>query len=307
MTSGPHVSMAASERPISERPTNVRWTIFSLACGTSFLLYLHRYTWNFVAVFLETDYGFTKTEIGTLFTFFLPTYGGGQIPSGIICDAIGAHAFLASIMVVGAVILPCYAIANSFSTLAMMRLAFGAAQAGTYPSLSKVTATWFPVKNRTIMQGWIATFFGRSGGAMSSIILGTLLIGVLGLSWQTSLVVMGGLGVLFAALFFALFRNSPDSDPRVNDAERELIHEDSLTTPENAPRVLPWRRVVRSRTLLFFVIQQITSAGADTIYVSFMGLYFVSARGFDISEAGFLVSLPLFGGAIGGILGRLSE
>ena len=66
--------------------------------------------------------------------------------------------------------------------LIAVRLAFGAAQAGTYPALSNVTATWFPLKTRTIIQGWVATFFGRSGGAMSSILLGTILIGYFELS-----------------------------------------------------------------------------------------------------------------------------
>jgi hypothetical protein len=29
-------------------PTNVRGLVFALACGTSWFLYLHRYTWNFI-------------------------------------------------------------------------------------------------------------------------------------------------------------------------------------------------------------------------------------------------------------------
>ena len=32
----------------AEKPTNVRWAIFGLACGTSWLLYLHRYTFALI-------------------------------------------------------------------------------------------------------------------------------------------------------------------------------------------------------------------------------------------------------------------
>ncbi len=287
----------------SERPTRVRWLMFSLACGTSWFLYLHRYTWNVIGPYLAEDYGLSKTELGTIFTFFTPTYGIGQIPSGILCDFIGPHMFLGVIIVLGSLVMPLYGVAGGRTGLIAVRLAFGAAQAGTYPSLSKVTATWFPVKTRTIIQGWVATFFGRSGAAMSSIILGSLLIGYFQMSWQWGLVVMGGAGVLFGIVFLALFRNSPDEHPGVNDAERALIAEGSPPPDPSAPPVLPLRVAIRNRSMLFFVIQQITSAGADGVYVLFMGDYFLNAKGFDITQAGLLISLPLWGGAIGGMLG----
>jgi len=306
MTTDPPASNFSSGQPSplpGERPTHVHGIVFSLACLTSWFIYLHRYTWNLIGPELEREYGLSKTETGTLFSFFTPTYGVGQIPSGIVCDLIGPHYFLFAILILSSLILPCYAIARSLSSLAVVRLLFGAAQAGAYPSLAKVTAIWFPVRSRTIVQGWVATFFGRGGGAMSSIILGTLLMGKLQLSWQWSLVVMGAAGVVFGLLFLALFRNSPDDDSRVNQAERNIIHEGSLPAAEGAPRVLPWRRALKNRSMQFFVITQVASAGADAFYVSFMGDYFLNAKGFQVLTTGLLVSLPLWGGAIGGIIG----
>ena len=55
--------------------------------------------------------------------------------------------------------------------------------------------------------------------------------------------------------------------------------------------------------MLFFILQQITSAGADNVYVVYMGDYFINTKGFAITQAGLLISLPLWGGAIGGMLG----
>tara|TARA_B100000029_G_scaffold89917_1_gene79662 strand:- start:188 stop:1612 length:1425 start_codon:yes stop_codon:yes gene_type:complete len=286
-----------------QRPTAVRWLMFVLACGSSWFLYLHRYTWNVIAPYLEQDYGLTKTELGAIFGFFTPTYGVGQIPSGILCDWIGPHVFLGVIIILWSLVVPLYGVAGGRSGLIGLRLVFGAAQAGTYPALSKVTGTWFPVKTRTIVQGWVATFFGRSGGAMSSIILGSLLIGYFEMPWQWALAVMGGAGVVFGILFLILFRNSPEVDPRVNQAERDLIAEGSPPPDPSAPPVLPLRVAIKNRSMLFFVIQQITSAGADGVYVIFMGDYFLNAKGFDVGKAGLLISLPLWGGAIGGMLG----
>lgn len=300
----------------TERPTNVRWLVFALACGSSWFLYLHRYTWNFVGPELQKEYGFSNTQMGTLFTMFSPTYGGGQIPSGILSDLIGPHIFLGTIIILWALVLPCFGLTGNFYGLSGLRLTFGAAQSGCYPNLSRITRTWFPVRSRTIMQGWIASFSGRTGGAASAIIMGLLFWA--GLSWQTCLLVMGGVGLLFGIAFLILFRNTPEQDPRVNQAELNLIREGDEASKE-APAILPFRRVMRSRNMWSFVIQQVMSAGADVIYVSLMGKYFLerfgaeqesgdvagieSAEGFDIVITAILVSLPLFGGALGGMLG----
>ncbi len=287
--------------PWGRRPTRVRWLIFALACGTSWFLYLHRYTWNFIRPELEKEFRFSNTELEGVFTIFNFSYAVGQIPSGILCDFFGPHVFLALIILLWSLVLPTFGLTSNLYGLGGLRVLFGAAQAGGYPSLSNVTKTWFPRKSRTIVQGIVASFFGRSGGAMSSIIMGTLLIGLCGLSWRWALVVMSAAGVSFAAAFLLLYRNRPDDDPRVNQAERDLIREGEEET--DGPRVLPMKRVLRNRSMLVFIIHQFMNAGADFVYVSTMGSYFISARHFDLATAGLLVSLPLWGGAVGGIVG----
>jgi nitrate/nitrite transporter NarK len=44
-------------------------------------------------------------------------------------------------------------------------------------------------------------------------------------------------------------------------------------------------------------------AGSDVAYVSLVATYFLTARGFNIAKTGWLASLPLWGGAVGGIVG----
>ena len=286
---------------LGERPTGVRWLVFALACGSSWFLYLHRYTWNFIRPELEREFEFSNTQLEGIFAVFNISYAAGQIPSGILCDVFGPHVFLALAIVLWSLVLPSVGVASGLYGLGGLRVLFGAAQAGGYPALSKVTRTWFPRSSRTIVQGIVASFFGRSGGAMSSIIMGTLLIGLLGLSWRWALVVMSAAGILFAAMFWLLYRNQPDTDPRVNQAERELIRDGEETT--GGPPVLPIRRVLRNRSMLVFIFQQFMNAGADFVYVSTMGSYFINGRNFDVTTAGLLVSLPLWGGAVGGIVG----
>ncbi|MBM83469.1 MAG: hypothetical protein CMJ78_23160, partial [Planctomycetaceae bacterium] len=71
---------------------------------------------------------------------------------------------------------------------------------------------------------------------------------------------------------------------------------------DGSRNVLPWFVALRNSSLRVFVIQQFANAGADTVFNFLTGAYFLS-RGVDLAEVGVLASLPLWGGAIGGMLG----
>ena len=288
--------------PTGQRPSKVRWLVFAMACGTSWLLYLHRYTWNFIAPKLQEDYGWSIGDVQWAYSMFMWTYGIGQIPSGMLCDLLGPHLLLGAIIIAWSLIVPLHAVPSKWG-MGGVRLLFGAAQAGGYPVLAKITRAWFPNSYRTIIQGWVATVSGRTGGALSPIIMATVLMGYCGFSWQMALVLLSSVGIVFAILFLLLFKNSPDVDPRVNAAERLHIRG---TEPASAAfgRVMPWGQALRNRSMVFFIIMQMFIAGVDTIYSSLMGVYFLS-RGIDIKAAGLLASLPLWGGTVGGLLGAI--
>uniref|UniRef100_A0A7C2NZ29 MFS transporter n=1 Tax=Schlesneria paludicola TaxID=360056 RepID=A0A7C2NZ29_9PLAN len=282
-------------------PTAIRWRMFALACGASWLLYVHRYVWNIVGPKLQETYQFDHTVSGWVFASFYVTYAAGQIPSGVFIDRFGPHRFLSAIIALWSVALAGFGLTGNFAALGALRGVFGAAQAGCYPGLNKVTRSWFPLRSRTVIQGWIATTFGRAGGAMSPILLGTLLMGWGGLTWQWSLGVLSAVGVLFGVLFLLLFRNTPEEHPEVNAAELDIIREGQVAVPQTG--VLPWRKGFRNGSLRVFVVQQYLDAGSDVVFVSLIGAYFLQAHGVDIKQTGWLTSLPLWGGALGGIVG----
>ena len=62
------------QKPDQERPTSVRWLILALSCGASFLLYLHRYTFNILGPKLqEKPYGLDNFQTQFLFSLFYYT------------------------------------------------------------------------------------------------------------------------------------------------------------------------------------------------------------------------------------------
>jgi len=280
--------------------------VFSLAATTSFLLYLHRYTWNLVRPELEAEYQLSNTQLEALGSAFFFPYALGQIPGGIVCDLFGPHLFLVVIIIAWSILLPLHGLTGNFTALLAIRGGFGFFQAGCYPALSQVTRAWFPMRKRTQIQGWIASAFGRGGGAMASIIMGSFLMGYLQLHWLTSLWILSIAGVLFAFIFLILFRNTPP----------EGIDETAVTTKELAgseateksassppPRMLPFKVALRNRSYVILLVQQFLNAGSDVVFALILGSYFRSLGAGTGAELGVLISLPLWGGALGGIFG----
>src|SRR5262249_51081642 len=81
------------------RPTHVRWLIFALACATSWLLYLHRYSWGVIRPSFKADHpGLDDEQLGWLDGVFNLTYAIGQVPGGLAGDIFGARSVLAIII-----------------------------------------------------------------------------------------------------------------------------------------------------------------------------------------------------------------
>jgi sugar phosphate permease len=195
---------------------------------------------------------------------------------------------------------------------------FGLAQAGGYPIISKMTRTWFPFSIRTSMQGIIAAM-GRIGGACSSFIIASLLLGMLGLSWQTALWLLAAPGVILAIAFWAVVRDSPRQHPWSNEAERALIEAGASAPAAGAPAAgapaagqpAPGQPAAlrldagSTFSLGMLLLYAFASTFQDQLYVLWIPSFLVEARGMDAREMGLFTPLPLIGGAIGGILGGI--
>jgi len=226
----------------SSRPTKTRWLIFGLACFASFINYVHRYSWGVVKPYLQEDYGISDYDIGWLDSAFSLTYAFGQFPGGLAGDIFGPRAVIPIAAVLWSMVVAAPGLVSGFWNLYIVRLIFGATQAPAYPNLGKVTKSWFPLSVRTTVQGMVASFSGRAGGACASVIIATVLMGYFEMSWQGALWVVASSGIVFAAVFWLVFRNRPAEHPWSNQAECKLIEIGEPPEPKNAKVSFDWSR-----------------------------------------------------------------
>ncbi len=241
------------------RPTRIRWLVLVLACLTSWLLYLHRYSWGVIKSEVKSEFRFSDTQLGWLDSAFNLSYALFQVPGGLLGDLLGPAIVLPVIIFAWSGCVAGTAMVGQSWSFAGVRALFGLTQAGAYSNLSKVTRSWFPSSVRTTAQGLIGSFSGRAGGASAALVVGSLLLGWLQMDWRAAMFWLAFLGICFAMVFRLLFRDSPASHPWANPAEQALGRcrrsdpiagtKDSTALGPQPPRTgqscrahAPWRR-----------------------------------------------------------------
>jgi sugar phosphate permease len=153
-----------------------------------------------------------------------------------------------------------------------------------------------------MVQGVVASLAGRAGGACASLLIATVLMGFLHLSWREAVVAVAGLGLFFGLAFVLLFRNSPGEHPWANKAEQRLIEEGSApAAPGSASRFR--LNAASAVTLAALLLYAFASTFADQLYVFWIPEFLVTNKGLNYSQMGIFASLPLWGGAVGGAVG----
>ncbi len=283
-------------------PTRARWFVFALICVASFLLYAHRYSWGVVRIDVQEEYRLSDPAMGYLDSAFNLTYALCQFPGGLAGDVYGPRAIVTIAVVLWSLVMAGPAVAAGFWRLMVVRLVFGVAQAPCYPNLGKVTRSWFPISIRTSIQGFVATLSGRAGGACASLIIASLLMGVCGLTWRVSLGVLALTGFVFAAVFWVFFRNHPAEHPLANEAERRIIEKGDAPPAKSAKPRFNWSKA-NIRNFGFFLAASFCSSFADNLFVNWIPKFLRDDKGFGDVEMGIFASLPLWGGAVGGVCG----
>jgi MFS family permease len=107
--------------------------------------------------------------------------------------------------------------------------------------------------------------------------------------------------VVWAAAWFAWFRDDPRDHRGVNAAELALIAGASDDAVAAHPRV-PWR-ALRTRPLLALYAMYFGAIYGWYFYLTWLPTYLLRARGFDLAAVGWLAALPLLAIAAGSLAG----
>jgi MFS family permease len=327
-----------------QEPTRARYVFLAYAAALSLILYLDRICISQSAGSIAQELGLDKFELGWVFTAFTIGYTLFEIPSGTWGDRYGPKRVLGQIVLwwsLFTVLTGCVGrftldrgyrldltavgvtvplLLNGFIVLLFLRFLFGVAEAGAYPNIAKCSARWFPLRERGLAQGVVATA-GRLGGGIAAGAtiavagIAEYLLGPerAGIGWRVSFWLFGLLGVVWAVFFVRWFRNAPAEHPSVNAAELALIEDRRGRAGESAPadpkhtppHAIPWRALLTSTNLWALSLMAFCSAFAVYLYFTHFPAY-LKERHHVPTVWGWVAGLPMIGGAVGCTLGGLT-
>lgn len=238
--------------------TNYRWIICSMLFFATTVNYLDRQvlslTWK---DFIAPEFHWTDAHYGYITAVFSIVYAIANLFAGRFVDWLGSkkgylwaiavwslgaclHALcgwatehtlglsdVANMIQASGDVAATIAITSVYYFIAA-RIVLGAGEAGNFPAAIKVTAEYFPKKDRAF-----ATSIFNAGSTVGALIaplcIPTLAkffknVGV-GNGWEMAFIIIGALGFIWMGLWLFVYKK-PEENKSVNAAELEYIHQD---------------------------------------------------------------------------------
>ena len=195
------------------------------AVALAVIQYIDRVCISQAAPLVSEDLGLSPRQMGYVFSAFTLAYALFEIPAGYLGDRIGPRKVLLRIVLWWSFFTVATGWAWNWLSLVTTRFLFGAGEAGCFPNLAKAFHRWLPLARADAGPGPPVDerpLGGRGDAAARLLCLQHV-------HWRTAFLLFGLLGVAWAAVFFAWYRDDPRAHPAVNAAEAALV-------PASAPR-----------------------------------------------------------------------
>ena len=295
------------------RPGHVRWVICALLFFAATINYVDRQVIGILKPTLQAQFGWSEIDYADIIFAFQLAYAGGFLIAGRMMDRIGARLGFAIAIVLWSVAAIAHAEATVFGPAAaallallgltysasvagfmIARFALGLGEAGNFPAAIKVTAEWFPKRERALATGIFNS--GTNVGALVTPLVVPWI--TLSFGWYWAFIATGALGFIWLAFWLPLYRR-PDEHPRLGAAELALIRSDP---PDPAAHV-PWSKLLGYRQTWAFMIGKFLTDPIWWLYLFWIPDFLNRNHGIDLKTIGPpLVAIYLVAdvGSIGG-------
>lgn len=282
--------------PQVQRPTKARYWVVVFAVTLAILSYIDRVCISQAAPVMSRDLGLDKVQMGYIFSAFAVAYAIFEIPGGWMGDWMGPRKVLMRIVIWWSAFTAATGFMWNFASLYVARFMFGAGEAGCFPNLTKAFSTWLRNEERVRAQG-IMWMFARWGGAFTPpLVIWTFSY----MTWRWAFVAFGGLGLIWAAIFYWWFRDNPRDHPSVNEAEMALLAGNEKLASGHGN--VPWGKLMASKTIWLLWVQYFCLSYPWYFYITWLPT-FLRERYPDLTdgERANLAILPLFFGGLGSL------
>jgi len=243
------------------------------------------------------ELGISLVAMGWVTFAFRMAYALFQVPGGWLGDTIGARRALTMVVSWWSAFTALTALAWSAASMLVIQVFFGLGEAGAFPIATRSLSRWMRPTERGFAQG-ITHAGSRLGGAITPPIVALAIVPFFG--WRAAFYAFGVLGVIWSAVWFYYYRDTPEEHSGVNQAERELI---AGGIKRKGTGSVPWRQILSHGNLWVLSVMYFFYNYNLNVYQDWFPTYLRQSKGMTLAQMGIYASLPLTAGVIGDLAG----
>jgi ACS family hexuronate transporter-like MFS transporter len=257
-----------------------RWGVVALISLGTIVNYLSRNTLAVLAPQLEMTLHFGVREYSYVVAAFQLAYTLMQPVCGFVLDRLGLRFGFAlfALLWSGAGLL--HAAANGWPALAVLRGGLGASEASAVPAGMKAISEWFSGADRSKAVGWF-----NAGTSLGAMLAPPLTVGLtLAYGWRSAFVVTGAMGLVWAGLWFALYRSPTNVQ---------------AAGPLESPRA--GLAILRQRRFWALAAPRFLAEPAWQTFNFWTPLYLATERHWDLQHIALFAWAPFLAADLGGV------
>src|SRR5689334_3202316 len=282
---------------VSGRPTHVRHVVLGLTVAAYMITYMDRQVLATTRPAIMEELGISLTAMGWVTFAFRMAYALFQVPGGWLGDTIGARRALTMVVSWWSAFTAFTALAWNAGSMIVIQVFFGLGEAGAFPIATRSLSRWMRPSERGFAQG-VTHAGSRLGGAITPTIVTLAILPFFG--WRAAFYAFGVLGVIWSAVWFFYYRDTPEEHAGVNAAERELI---AGGVKRKGLGKVPWSQILSHGNLWVLSVMYFFYNYNLNVYQDWFPTYLKQSRGMTLTQMGMYASFPLLAGVIGDLAG----
>lgn len=286
----------------NKQASRYRWVVAALIFVITLVNFIDRSAISFVIDPLKQEFHFTDTQFGMILSAFAIGYVLLTAVGGWLVDVYGARLIWPIAAVAWSLCVGFIGLAAGFWGFVGLRFLLGIAEGPHFPAMSRTISDWLPARERAtaLSIGLVAIPLSAVIGAPITSYL------VADFGWRTMFFSISAIGVIWAFVWYALFRDRPEHSKRVNSAELELITTSPKDKVEIENNSIDWRFILTHPALVANNIAYFAFGYMLFFATLWLPGYFLSQHNLNLKSVGWYLTIPWLVASIflkaGGIL-----
>ncbi|MDM0112558.1 MFS transporter [Variovorax sp. J22R133] len=288
-----------------ERQTmaKVSWRLVPFLMFCYFIAYLDRVNIGFAGASMSKDLGLSAAAFGGAAGIFFIAYFFFEVPSNLALERFGARRWIARIMFTWGIITGAQAFVGGETSLNIVRLLLGIAEAGFFPGIIFYLTLWFPSAYRARICGLFMFAIPIStviGAPISGLLLNLDGMGGLhGWQWMFIIEALPALLLTFGVLYYLTDR--PADANWLNAQEKAWLQRrlDEERASRESAHHMSWKQSLTNPRVIGFGLLYMAAVIPQYGLSFFLPQIVKAFGGLGHMEVGLITALPYAVGAIG--------